>query len=91
MASNKGDIGWKRRTEEGERVQVSAKKVGNRWLFRFRDKRYDTWQAYDEPSLEDWLELLDNVKRRIDRKKIPFDEKARLIATIRERYPEATL
>ncbi len=91
MASHKGDIGWKRRTEEGERLQVSAKKVGNRWLFQQRAKRFDPWQAYDEPSLEDWLELLDNVKRRIARKRIPIDEEARLIATIRERYPEATL
>ena len=90
MAS-KGDIGWKRRDADGERIQVSAKKVGNRWLFRLRDKRYDTWQTYDEPVLEDWLELLDNVRRRIARKKVPFEEEARLTATIRERYPEATL
>jgi hypothetical protein len=41
--------------------------------------------------LEDWLELLDNVRRRIARKKVPFDEEARLTATIREHYPEATL
>ena len=90
MAS-KGDIGWKRRDADGARIQVSAKKVGDRWLFRLRDKLYDTWQTYDEPALEDWLELLDNVRRRIARKKVPFDEEARLPATIRERYPEVTL
>ena len=90
MAS-KGDIGWKRRDANGERIQVSAKKVGTRWLFRLRDKRYATWQTYADPVLEDWLELLDNVRRRIARKKVPFDEEARLTATIRERYPKATL
>ena len=90
MAS-KGDIGWKRRDANGERIQDSAKKVGYRWLFRLRDKRYATWQTYADPVLEDWLELLDNVRRRIARKKVPFDEEARLTATIRERYPKATL
>ena len=31
--ANKGDIGWKRRNEDGDKIQVSARKVGNRWLF----------------------------------------------------------
>ena len=72
--------------------------------FRFPQKKWATAGCFDcatnattlgrrttNPSLEDWLELLDNVRRRIARKKVPFDEEARLTATIRERYPEATL
>ena len=91
MASNKGDIGWKRCDAEGERVQVSAKKIGNRWLFHIRDKRFDSWQDYAEPKLADWLELLDAVRRRIQRDLIPEIEEDRLIRAIKEHYPEATI
>ena len=90
MAS-KGDIGWKRLDAEGERVQVSAKKVGNRWLFRIRGKRNARWQEHTKPPLEDWLELLDAVRRRIQRDLIPEIEEDRLIKTIREKIPEAAL
>ena len=68
---NKGDIGWKRQTSEDDRIRVKAKKVGNRWLFHIRDKRFDSWQDYAEPELADWLELLDAVRRRIQRDLIP--------------------
>lgn len=90
MAS-KGDIGWKRRDADGERVQVSAKKVGNRWLFRIRGKRNERWLEHSEPPLEDWLELLDAVRRRIERDLIPEIEEDRLKKSIREKFPEATL
>ena len=70
---------------------MKAQKTGNRWHFHIRGRKFEDWQLLDEPLLEDWLELLDNVKRRIARKKVPFDEEARLTATIRERYPKATL
>ena len=90
MAS-KGDIGWKRSDAEGERVQVSAKKIGNRWLFHIRGKHNERWLEHAKPPLEDWLELLDAVRRRIQRDLIPEIEEDRLIKTIREKFPEATL
>ena len=90
MAS-KGDIGWKRRTSEGDRIQVKAKKVGDRWLFHIRDKRFHSWQIYADPELVDWLELLDAVRRRIQRDLIPEIEEDRLIRAIKEHYPEATV
>ena len=90
MAS-KGDIGWKRSDAEGECVQVSAKKIGNRWLFHIRGKRNERWLEHAKPPLEDWLELLDAVRRRIQRDLIPEIEEDRLIKTIREKFPEATL
>ena len=90
MAS-KGDIGWKRSDAEGERVQVSAKKIGNRWLFHIRGKRNERWLEHAKPPLEDWLELLDAVRRRIQRDLIPEIEEDRLIKTIREKFSETTL
>ena len=47
--ANKGDIGWKRRNEDGDKIHVSARKIGNRWLFRIRAAKGDSWRDYDNP------------------------------------------
>ena len=88
--ASKGDIGWKRRDKDGQRLQIRAKKVGDRWLFQIRGKRFDDWQEHDGPPLEDWLELLDAVRRRIQRNLIPEIEEESLMKTIREQFPEVT-
>lgn len=87
----KAEISWKRVTAEGESLQVYAQHVGGAWLFYARQKRYDRWQAIAEPPLEDWLELLDAVKRRIDRRRLRPEEEDRVKKSIRERFPEANL
>ena len=87
--ANKGDIGWKRRNEDGDKIQDSARKVGNRWLFRIRTAKGDSWRGYENPELADWTELLDSVRRRIQRNLIPEIEEVRLISAIKENYPEA--
>jgi len=89
--ANKGEIGWKRRNEDGEKIQICARKTGNRWLFRIRAQKFDNWADYNNPELEDWMELLDSVRRRIQRNLIPEIEEDRLISTIKENYPEAGL
>jgi hypothetical protein len=86
MAS-KSEISWKRRTEAGERVAVYAKRVGDQWKFFMRDRRYDQWQAVPEPPLEDWLELLDAVQRRIGRRLARPEEEARVKKMINEKFP----
>ena len=53
--ANKGEIGWKRRDVNGEKIQVSARKLGNRWLFRIRAQKFDNWTDYENPDLEDWV------------------------------------
>lgn len=87
----KAEISWRRVTEEGERLQVYAQHVGGEWIFYAREKRYDQWQAVEEPPLEDWLELLDSVQRRINRRLLRPEEEARVKKKIRERFPEAQL
>ena len=89
--SAKGEIGWKRRDEFGERVQVKAKKVGDQWRFHIRARRFDEWQPHPEPPLEDWLELLDCVKRRVQRHRIPEEELPRLKRMMRELFPTETI
>jgi hypothetical protein len=85
----KAEIGWKRITDEGVHVQVYVQHVGGEWLFYAREGRYDQWQAVKEPVLEDWLELLDAVRRRINRRLLRPEEEARVKKSIRKRFPEA--
>ena len=84
----KAEISWKRITEEGQRLQVYARHFGGEWLFFTRERRYDQWQAVEHPPLEDWLELLDCVQRRINRRLLRPEEEARVRQRIREHFPE---
>ena len=85
----KAEIAWKRQTSEGEIFQVYAHHVGNRWNFYIRQRRYDQWQALENPPLEDWLALLDAVRRRVARRLLRPEEIQRVEKTIRELFPEA--
>jgi hypothetical protein len=87
----KAEISWKRVTEEGIRLQVYAQHVGRDWRFFARGRRYDQWEAIADPPLEDWLELLDSVQRRINRRLLRPEEEGRVKKSIRERFPEANL
>ncbi|MGO8764764.1 MAG: hypothetical protein ACLQSR_06475 [Limisphaerales bacterium] len=85
----KAEISWKRVTGEGVKLQVYAHHVGRDWKFFQREKRFEVWQPVPEPPLEDWLELLDAVRRMIPRRRYhPADEKD-LRGKILERFPEA--
>ena len=87
----KAEISWKRRTETGERLEVYAHHVGDRWIFYSRERRLGQWQTVAEPPLVDWLELLNGVERRIKRRLLRPEESARVKKTIIERFPEATV
>jgi hypothetical protein len=87
----KAEISWKRETEEGGTLQVYAQRVGGEWRFFARERRYDQWQAVPEPPLEDWLELLDSVRRRINRRLLRPEEEQAVESSIRERFPEVDL
>jgi len=84
----KGDISWTRRTDDGERVEVNVRHVGDRWIFHSRERRPEQWQEVAEPPLEDWLTLLDAVKRRVGRGLMRNQEIERLQKIIHEKFPE---
>ena len=87
----KAEISWKRVAADGLNLQIYAQHVGREWLFFARQARYDQWQAIAEPPLEDWLELLDAVQRRIHRRRLRPEEEARVKNSIRKRFPEAQI
>jgi hypothetical protein len=87
----KAEISWRRVSAEGIGLQVYARHVGREWRFFVRERRYDRWQAQAEPPLQDWLELLDAVRRRINRRRLRPEEEGRLKGSIRQRFPEAEI
>ncbi len=87
----KAEISWVRTNEEGEKLQVYAHHVGDQWNFYHRRRRFDEWQAMKNPPLEDWLELLDSIRRRVQRRLLRPEEIQRVEKSIRERFPEADL
>ena len=87
----KAEISWKRVTDDGVRLQVYARHVGRDWRFYVRERRYDRWQALEQPPLTDWLELLDAVRRRINRRLVRPEEEQNVVAAIRERFPEVAI
>jgi hypothetical protein len=87
----KAEISWVRTNEEGEKLQVYAHHVGDQWNFYHRRRRFDEWQALKKPPLEDWLELLDSIRRRVQRRLLRPEEIQRVEKSIRERFPEADL
>ncbi len=84
----KAEISWTGRTADGTKRQVYAQRVGGEWIFYEREKRYDEWQLLKEPPLEDWMELLDAIRRRVARRLRPPVEEERGIRRIRERFLE---
>jgi hypothetical protein len=87
----KAEISWKRTNEEGEKVQVYAHHVGDRWLFYWRRQRFDQWELLKFPPLEDWMALLDSVRRRVQRRLLRPQEIERIEKRIRELFPEADI
>ena len=87
----KAEISWKRRTADGEKLEVYAHHVGDRWKFYVRERRIGQWKLLPEPPAEDWLELLDAVKRRINRRLLRPEEVFRVQKAIHERFPELEL
>ena len=85
----KAEISWKTKSAEGERREVYAKHVGNQWKFFARERRFDDWEPLANPPLEDWLELLDSVRRRITRRLVRPEAEEEIKKLIRDRYPEA--
>ena len=87
----KAEISWKRRSPDGERMEFYAQHVGDRWIFYSRERRIGQWTEMANPPLEDWLELLDSIERRVNRRLLRPEEFDRVAKRIHELFPEAKL
>lgn len=87
----KAEIGWTRTNEDGVKLDVYAHRVGDRWFFYSRERRYECWQLLANPPLEDWRALLDAIERRVFRRLMRPEEVERVRRAIQERFPEAEI
>lgn len=87
----KAEISWRRVTEDGVKLKVYAQRVGRDWKFFQRENRFDVWQPVKTPPLEDWLELLDAVRRLVTRRRYQPDDEEHLRRKIREHFPETKI
>jgi hypothetical protein len=87
----RGEISWKGRNAEGVKREVYAHREGSQWKFFIREQRFDQWQPLPEPPLEDWLELLDGVQRRVARRLMRPEAEPSVRKTIRELFPGTNL
>jgi hypothetical protein len=69
---------WKSVTEAGEKREARAERFGGRWKFQSKTKSQAVWTYYEEPPIEDLVELRDIVWRKYQRKRLPFDDVASL-------------
>lgn len=84
----KAEIGFERTLEDGTVRQVYVAHNGGQYRFFARGKRFDQWESQKEPPIEDWLELLDCVRRRVARRKLMATEETRVMQCIHERFPK---
>jgi hypothetical protein len=91
----KDNISWGRRDADGGDLELYAHRVGTRWDFYHRPGREHgrnwEWQKLDTPLLEDWLEVLDAVRRRVARRQYLPKDVAAIEAEVKRRFPKARL
>ena len=86
---SRGEIQWKGTFEDGRQRQARANRTGDQWAFYEREKRFDPWRPLADPSLEDWLALLDGVERRVARRRFTEEDVRRIRTLIRHAFPAA--
>ena len=65
---------WKTTTSEGEKREVRATKFGKQWRVQAKLKDDPSWTYYDEPLLEDLIELRDVLFRKYQRKHLSWED-----------------
>ena len=87
----KSEISWKRHAEDGRKIQVYAHHVGKEWRFYHRERRFEDWEPLAHPPLDDWLALLDGIRRRIPRRLVRPEEEHRVKQKIKALFPGTEL
>lgn len=65
---------WKAKTAEGEKREVRAEKFGKKWRLQAKLKHDEKWTYYDEPLMEDLIELRDVLFRKYQRKHLAYED-----------------
>ena len=65
---------WKTTTETGAKREVRAEKFGKRWRLQAKTAGEENWTYYDDPLLEDLLELREVLFRKYQRKHLSWED-----------------
>jgi hypothetical protein len=76
---------WKTTTADGEKREVRAEKFGKRWKLQAKLKHDENWTYYDDPLLEDLIELRDVLWRKYQRKHLSWEDVAAVEKMITDR------
>jgi len=76
---------WKHTTANGEKREVRAEKFGKRWRVQAKAKSDPAWTYYDEPLMEDLIELRDVLFRKYQRKHLSYEDLAAVEKMITDR------
>ena len=79
---------WKTTTADGGKREVRAEKFGGRWRIQAKLKHEESWTYYDDPLLEDLIELRDVLWRKYQRKHLAWEDVAAVEKLIRDRGGE---
>ena len=72
--ANRNTHVWKTTTAEGDKREVRAEKFGKRWKLQSKVKGDAQWTYYDDPLVEDLIELRDVLFRKYQRKHLSYDD-----------------
>ena len=76
---------WKTENAEGEKREVRAEKFGGRWRLQAKLKNEAAWTYYDDPPIEDLIELRGVLWRKYQRKHLSWEDIAAVEKMIKDR------
>jgi hypothetical protein len=76
---------WKRTTEDGEKREVRAEKFAARWKIQAKLKHDEKWTYYEDPPMEDLIELRRVLWNKYQRKHLSYEDVTAVEKMIRER------
>jgi hypothetical protein len=65
---------WRVNTAEGDKREVRATRFGKTWRFQSKLKGEPEWTYHDDPAREDVQELLEILRRKYQRNRVPYSD-----------------
>ena len=74
---------WTKREADGRKREVRVTKFGGNWRFQAKYTDEQAWTYYDQPLLDDLLELKDIVFRKYQRRRAAAEDVAAIDEILR--------
>lgn len=80
---------WTVRLEDGRDRVVRARLFGKQWTLKAKADDEDEWTEYPEPLLGDLVDLLDVLRRKYQRNRVPWEHVRDLEGMVEKRRGSA--